>query len=93
LKRKGKKLFVLSNTHVQYTALTMQTTLGENWKELFDLWICDTRRPLFQRGKAPFLRVDFENKNGQGEPIAFEEQILMSIQNENVNCFLQGNAM
>ena len=39
----------------------MGATLGDDWKNFFDLCIVDARKPLFFKGKSPFYKVDPKN--------------------------------
>jgi len=46
----GKKLFLLTNSEVEYTEAVMNHVLGDeetDWKELFDLVICASGKPGF----------------------------------------------
>ena len=47
LKEKGKILFLITNSHVEYLELSMNETLGGDWKRFFDLIFCDARTPLW----------------------------------------------
>jgi HAD superfamily 5'-nucleotidase-like hydrolase len=46
----GKKLFLLTNSEYEYTDAVLShllTTKGESWHELFDLIICESKKPKF----------------------------------------------
>lgn len=47
LKEKGVRLFLATNSHIEYMNLIMEQTLGEDWKSLFDLNLANCRKPLF----------------------------------------------
>jgi len=47
LKRAGKKLFLATNSHTEYSNLIMTTTLGDDWRSFFDIICCYCRKPLF----------------------------------------------
>ena len=49
LKTQGKKLFVCTNKHIDYVELTLGVTLGNDWKEIFDLVLVDCKKSLFFR--------------------------------------------
>jgi hypothetical protein len=67
LRDHGKKLFVITNTHVEYLELSMTETLGPDWKVFFDLIFCDARTPLFQKIDNSFYTVDKTKANWRGK--------------------------
>ena len=70
LKRQGKKLFLGTNSHTDYTEFIMKTTLGDNWKELFDIVCSYCRKPVFfwdQKERPPFYALDTKSKNYKGK--------------------------
>jgi hypothetical protein len=58
LKNQGKKLFIVSNSSVDYAELLMETSFGDDWEELFDWCMFSARKPLFQRAKSSFFEHD-----------------------------------
>ena len=38
--------------------IAMKITLGEDWKDLFDIIVNDSKKPLFQRAESAFYTVD-----------------------------------
>ena len=60
----GKKLFLVTNSHYDYTALLLDYTLNpslsdyRDWRELFDLVVTGAGKPRFFSDDVPFLRVD-----------------------------------
>lgn len=56
----GKKLFLLTNSEYEYTEAVMSHVLadgGGDWKDLFDLVICSSRKPDFFLDGAPAQAV------------------------------------
>jgi len=87
-RRAGKKLFLLTNSEVEYTAAVMDFLIGGktgSWEDLFDLIICFARKPGYfvargdgepvPKGKCPRL----PNRSGHcyigGDSFFLERQI------------------
>lgn len=47
LKSKGKRLFLATNSHAEYTNMIMKATVGENWEQYFDITCYHCRKPYF----------------------------------------------
>jgi len=47
LRALGKKLFLGTNSHYEYSQLIMSVTLGEDWEDLFDVVVMNCRKPAF----------------------------------------------
>ena len=47
----------------------MSVSLGEDWKDFFDLILVDNKKPLFQRSENPFFIMDESAKNFKGSVI------------------------
>jgi len=88
LKTCKKKIFLTSNSHFSYTAWLMEVTLGPDWMDLFDLVLCNCKKPLFQRTENPFFRFDPNMPNLKGRLVDNPEE--MKLSGEKV--FLEGNA-
>ncbi len=64
LKRSGKKIFLLTNSHYAYTRTLLDHTLNpylkehKDWQELFEYVITDAVKPRFFYDELPFLRID-----------------------------------
>lgn len=70
LRESGKKLFIATNSHTEYSNLIMSTTIGEDWLKFFDLACCYCRKPVFFTGnEAPFYAFDPSKKNLKGKMI------------------------
>jgi 5'-nucleotidase len=60
----GRKLLLLTNSEWFYTnAVCRRLFEGvfpgiDDWRELFDLVVCSTRKPLFFRQRNPFVEID-----------------------------------
>ena len=39
--------FLTSNSSIEYMTCVMENSLGEDWKDYFDLIIANARKPLF----------------------------------------------
>ena len=61
LKEKGKMIFFLTNSSVEYTELVMKQALGQNWKNYFDFQVANCFKPLFHVHDCPFYCLD-DNK-------------------------------
>lgn len=47
LKDSGKRLFLITGSHVDSATHTASNTIGENWKDFFDIVICYAKKPGF----------------------------------------------
>ncbi|MFO7652191.1 MAG: HAD-IG family 5'-nucleotidase [Candidatus Krumholzibacteriia bacterium] len=76
----GKRLFLLTNSGLEYTAAVMAHLLrgDEPWEELFDLVVCSARKPRF------FV------SQGAGKPVGRDPA--PGLANRRGNCFLGGDA-
>jgi HAD superfamily 5'-nucleotidase-like hydrolase len=79
---KGSKLvFLLTGSHVDFASFTASYSLGENWRNLFDIVVCYARKPGFFTGVRPFIKLDGITEL---DPIDSEEL-------ESGNIYSQGN--
>ena len=71
LRRKGKKLFVATNSHSDYTEVIMRATLGEDWRTFFDIICSNARKPLFfwDQKFDPFYEIDTTKANYKGREL------------------------
>jgi HAD superfamily 5'-nucleotidase-like hydrolase len=77
----GKRLFLLTNSEVDYTAAVMHHLLGDaqlRWEEIFDLVICSAGKP------------DFFVSRGGGRPVG--RGAVPHLANRQGNCFTGGDA-
>ncbi len=77
----GKKLFLLTNSEVPYTAAVMDHLIGGptgSWEDLFDLVVCFARKPGF------FV------KRGDGEPV--EAGSCKQMPNRKGHCYVGGDS-
>lgn len=58
LKSQGKLLFLITGSHVDFASHTATNTLGENWREYFDITICFAKKPGFFTLERDFLSLD-----------------------------------
>ena len=61
LRKARKFLFSSTNLHFPITDMIMKVTIGDDWKDRFDLILCDSRKPLFQRTESPFYTADWKS--------------------------------
>ncbi|MGI5865739.1 MAG: HAD-IG family 5'-nucleotidase [Myxococcales bacterium] len=78
LRSGGKKLFLLTNSHWDYTDLLMRYLLDgclpeyPSWRNYFDIVVCGASKPdFFSRGK-PFVEVNPDTGKPLGEAHALE---------------------
>jgi FMN phosphatase YigB (HAD superfamily) len=66
LRKEGKMTFLTSNSSFEYVDVAMKTSIGNDWKDYFDLIIINARKPLFQRAETPFYEYDPKTKSKRG---------------------------
>ena len=71
LRRKNKRLFLATNSRIDYTDLLSSFALGDDWRDLFDLILVDCKKPTFfarvdQLDRRPFQRLS-------NEPVSVEQ--------------------
>jgi hypothetical protein len=47
MRQHGKKIFLATNSHAEYSELIMTTTLGPDWRDFFDLCLQNCRKPTW----------------------------------------------
>ena len=67
LKKSGKKIFLMTNFHVEFMNLVMKATLGDDYLDFFDLCIANAKKPLFFSGENSFYDLDLQAKDFRGE--------------------------
>jgi HAD superfamily 5'-nucleotidase-like hydrolase len=78
LRSTGKRLFLLTNSHLDYTEAVMRHVLDgvlpeyPSWRNYFDAVITAAGKPGFFSGSAPFVEVDPSEAPLPGEIHAFE---------------------
>ncbi|CAH0562330.1 unnamed protein product [Brassicogethes aeneus] len=70
LKKRGKVLFLITGSHTDFANHTASNTLGENWKDLFDIIVCFAKKPGFFTMNRDFLGVDGLDEK---MPVPFEK--------------------
>ncbi len=69
LKKRGKGLFLATNSCYDFCDLIMTTAYGADWRRLFDICVTNTAKPEFFRSTAaPFLKLDTSKFLFCGEP-------------------------
>ena len=73
LKKKGKFLFLSTNSHVDYCELIMTASIGEDWKDYFDVISAASSKPVFWKdftatpgSPTRFTEVDKSIPNYEG---------------------------
>lgn len=61
--KKTKKVFLISGSHVDYANFTATQSLGERWKELFDVVVFYSRKPGFFTANRPYYGTDAQMLN------------------------------
>ncbi|MGA8892049.1 MAG: HAD-IG family 5'-nucleotidase, partial [Anaeromyxobacteraceae bacterium] len=70
LRSAGKRLFLLTNSHLDYTEALMRHVLDgilpeyPSWRNYFDVVVTASRKPGFFSGDTPFVELD-----GAGDPL------------------------
>jgi hypothetical protein len=59
-------VFIVSNTHLEQMELGLIETIGEKWKDLFDMIVIDARKPLFQQIDSSFFEYNEKNESMVG---------------------------
>jgi hypothetical protein len=66
----GKRVLLVTNSHIRFGALILEASLGPQWRECFDLVVFNGTKPaFFTKHALPFLSVDFE-AGTEGAPLA-----------------------
>lgn len=77
---KGKKLFLATNSHMDYADLILTHSIGEDWRQMFDLISVASLKPSFwkdysgNKKVAPhwFIHVDKQKLNYRGNEVKFD---------------------
>lgn len=56
----GKLVFLITNSHIEYTAVLMAYSFGVDWRQCFDLTVVFAQKPEFFIKRTPFFEVDVE---------------------------------
>ncbi len=78
LRSTGKRLFLLTNSHLDYTEAVMRHVLDAvlpeypSWRNYFDAVITASRKPGFFSGTTPFVEVDADGQPVAGDVVALE---------------------
>ena len=87
LREQGKFLFLATNSHFEYMELIMSTTLGEDWRQFFDMVCANSRKPLFFSGTQPFWKCNPSLPDFKESLVNLAEQV-----EGNEQTYLEGNA-
>lgn len=65
----GKRVLLVTNSHIRFGALVLEASLGPQWRECFDLVVFNGSKPaFFTKHALPFLGVDFD-AGTEGAPL------------------------
>ncbi|CAG9759953.1 unnamed protein product [Ceutorhynchus assimilis] len=64
LKASGKKLFLITGSYVDFASHTASHTLGENWRDYFDIVISFAKKPGFFTERRDFIGLDGFQETG-----------------------------
>lgn len=80
LRDAGKKVFLGTNSHTEYSNLIMTSTLGDDWRSFFDIVCCYCRKPLFfwDQKPSPFYTYDPSKPNLQGKTITTADDLVIA---------------
>ncbi|CAF2368328.1 unnamed protein product [Rotaria sp. Silwood2] len=60
----NKQIFLITNSAYWYVNRGMSSLLGENWRDFFDVIICQARKPsFFGAEQRPFREIDVNNNS------------------------------
>lgn len=56
----GKKIFLITNSGFSFIDAGLKYIVGSDWKNLFDVIVCQARKPkFFYQNNRPFRKVNF----------------------------------
>lgn len=87
LRDMGKKLFLATNSHAEYTEFIMTQSIGKEWRSYFDFVSSHCGKPIYfedLEGHRPFYRYD-ENADDKKGIICHVEDL------DNQHTYLEGN--
>ncbi|MEE2961265.1 MAG: HAD-IG family 5'-nucleotidase [Myxococcota bacterium] len=79
LRSSGKKLFLLTNSHWEYTNTVMSFLLDgkldeySQWRDYFDLAIVAATKPGFWQGEKPFIAIKQDGRESEDAVTHFEK--------------------
>ena len=59
----NKKVFLITNSPYWFVNYGMQSLCGSDWQDLFDLVICNARKPDFFKSGNPFRRFEIKTNS------------------------------
>jgi HAD superfamily 5'-nucleotidase-like hydrolase len=63
LKKAGKNTFLITNSKYWFVNIGMNILCGQNWQQLFDVIVCQARKPLFFTSNAKPFREYIHGKD------------------------------
>jgi hypothetical protein len=92
LKKKGKHLFVVTNSTPSFMSVVLKATLGDKWKTYFDVVVSNCKKPLFQQSNGPFYSYDVKSHNLRGKKCDSSDKLLWQCTDNDQTVFIGGNA-
>ena len=84
-------VFLTTNSNVDYMETVMRHTLGEDWKDYFDICVANARKPLFYRAESPFYEYTPNTETRKGNKIKLEK--VQRLVDKDVKIVIEGNAL
>lgn len=70
IRNMGKKTFLATNSHAEYTELIMSNSIGSDWMDYFDLVACNWGKPIFFKDESTerhFFELDKTSPDFRGK--------------------------
>jgi hypothetical protein len=80
----------MTNSHVEFMDIVMKATLGDDWKDFFDLCIANSKKPLFHETENPFYDLNLYAKDLKGKK--YDSSSDFKHRNSSEKVVLGGNA-
>lgn len=64
LRNNGIRLFLITGAHVDFATHTARNTIGEDWRDFFDIVICYAKKPGFFTMKRDFIGLNKFTETG-----------------------------
>lgn len=66
--KREKTTFLITGSNIDLANLTAAYSLGEDWKDLFDIVICFAKKPGFFNASRPFLKIEGDKETTPMDP-------------------------
>jgi len=92
LKKKGKNLFLVTNSTPSFMTAVLKASFGDKWPKYFDVVVSNCKKPLFQQTNGAFYTYDAASANLKGRKCDTSDKLLWQCTNNDQTVFLEGNA-